>query len=109
MNLVVGRRYSFDYIVREYCRANKAAMSDLRFEFFYKDICYPEFDAKPYGSIIDGKQYFSKIASRYDRRGFWAIGHSSLISLEPLTIGQDGITFVGYFVKRHSRIKNAPK
>lgn len=70
MNLVVGRRYSFDYIVREYCRANKAAMSDLRFEFFYKDICYPEFDAKPYGSIIDGKQYFSKIASRYDRRGF---------------------------------------
>lgn len=109
MNLVVGRRYTFDYIVREYCRANKAAMSDLRFEFFYKDICYPEFDAKPYGSIIDGKQYFSKIASRYDRRGFWAIGHPSLISLEPLTIGQDGITFVGYFVKRHSRIKNAPK
>lgn len=109
MNLVVGRRYSFDYIVREYCRANRMAMSDLRFEFFYKDICYPEFDAKPYGSIIDGKQYFSKIASRYDRRGFWAIGHPSLISLEPLTIGQDGITFAGYFVKRHSRIKNAPK
>lgn len=56
MNLVVGRRYTFDYIVREYCRANKMAMSDLRFEFFYKDTCYPEFDAKPYGSIINGKQ-----------------------------------------------------
>lgn len=34
MNLVVGRRYTFDYIVREYCRANKMAMSDLRFEFY---------------------------------------------------------------------------
>ena len=54
MNLVVGRRYSFDYIVREYCRANKAAMSDLRFEFFYKDICYPEFDAKPYVKSFSG-------------------------------------------------------
>lgn len=36
MNLVVGRRYTFDYIVREYCRANKMAMSDLRFEFSIK-------------------------------------------------------------------------
>lgn len=109
MNLVVGRRYTFDYIVREYCRANKAAMSDLRFESYYKDTEHPEFDAKPYGSITDGKQYFSKITSRYDRRGFWAIGNPNLISLEPLTIGQDGITFAGYFVKRRSRIKNAPK
>lgn len=109
MNLVVGRRYTFDYIVREYCRANRMAMSDLRFEFYYKDTDHPEFDAKPYGSIIDGKQYFSKIASRYDRRGFWAIGHPSLTSLEPLIIVQDGITFAGYFVKRHSRTKNASK
>lgn len=109
MNLVVGRRYTFDYIVREYCRANKMAMSDLRFEFYYKDTNHPEFDAKPFGSIRDGKQYFSKIASKYDIRGFWSINTPSLISLEPLTIGQDGITFAGYFVKRHSRIKNAPK
>lgn len=109
MNLVVGRRYTFDYIVREYCRANRMAMSDLRFEFYYKDTDHPEFDAKPFSSTIDGKQYFSKITSQYDRRGFWALGHPSLISLEPLTIGQDGITFTGYFVKRHSRIKNAPK
>lgn len=93
MNLVVGHRYSFDHIVREYCKANKMAMSDLRFEFFYKDTCYPEFDAKPYGSIINGKQCFSKITSRYDRRGFWA----------------NGIIFSGYFIKRRSRIKNAPK
>ena len=109
MNLVVGRRYTFDHIVREYCKANKMAMSDLRFEFFYKDTCYPEFDAKPYGSTRNGKQYFSRIASKYDHRGFWSINSPSLIKLEPLTIGQDGITFVGYFVKRHSRIKNAPK
>jgi hypothetical protein len=109
MNLVVGHRYTFNYIVREYCRANKAAMSDLRFEFYYKDTDRPEFDAKPYGSIRDGKQYFSRTSSKYDRRGFWSINSPSLISLEPLTIGQDGITFAGYFVKRHSRTKNVPK
>lgn len=44
MNLVVGRRYTFDYIVREYCRANRMAMSDLRFEFYYKDTDHPESD-----------------------------------------------------------------
>lgn len=109
MNLVVGRRYSFDYIVREYCRANKAAMSDLRFEFYYKGTDHPEFDAKPYGSTRNGKQYFSRIASKYDHRGFWTVDTPSLIKLEPLTIEQDGIIFAGYFVKRHSRIKNVPK
>jgi hypothetical protein len=109
MNLVVGHRYTFDYIVREYCRANKMAMSDLRFEFYYKDTDRPEFDAKPFGSKRNGKQYFSRIASKYDRRGFWSINSPSLIGLEPLTIGQDGIIFSGYFIKRRSRIKNAPK
>ena len=109
MNLVVGRRYTFDYIVREYCRANRMAMSDLRFEFYYKDTEHPEFDAKPFGLTKDGKQCFSRTGSRYDRRGFWSINSPSLTSLEPLIIVQDGITFAGYFVKRRSRIKNASK
>lgn len=109
MNLVVGHRYTFDYIVREYCRANKMAMSDLRFEFFYKGTEHPEFDAKPFGSTMDGKQYFSRIASKHDHRGFWSVNVPNLMKLEPLTIEQDGIIFTGYFVKRHSRIKNAPK
>lgn len=46
MNLVVGRRYTFDYIVREYCRANKMAMSDLRFEFFYNFNSQSNFEHK---------------------------------------------------------------
>lgn len=109
MNLVVGRRYTFDYIVREYCRANRMAMSDLRFEFYYGDTDHPELDAKPYGSTRNGKQYFSRIASKYDHRGFWTVDTPNLMKLKPLTIEQDGIIFAGYFVKRRSRIKKCAK